>query len=260
MGLSLFVLILLSLSVLFFRHASSVESRHIELSFAQKIYDSESSIKGVLAEAIEKESNISAAEKGSSLIFSEHLPSSFSRQDELLSMLKQEIERDFYFVSIGLDEYLNSHAVIAQPLNLAYEHNGSSAIHIPANSNITGYNINLTVNRNITSCTHTTESGGSVDFYLTVRSPSSNCIVSEDNALTSTANVTFEGGEANFRLAYGGELDIVTSVEAESAVAVNFTGINGNIYFEAPIKININDSQAGFSKKSSVELPLLSWN
>ncbi len=260
LSLSLFALVLLALAILFFRHANSTESRHVELSFSQKIYGLDTSIQQIFAESFERESNITASFDGQSITIQEALPLDFTELDNVISTLKTDVENDFTIVNINTESFLSNHTLIFEPLNITYEHESINRIHILPNLNINGYDITLTFFENITSCITDIEDEGPIDINFTAQSPGDNCIISQENAEEAEITLVVGGENISVDIEEDGEFNLESNATVESSITINVAENNQQGHFELPISIEISDSALGFSKQGNVQLPLPSYS
>ncbi|MBU0456952.1 MAG: hypothetical protein ABH824_02615 [Nanoarchaeota archaeon] len=258
LGLSLFALILLLLAVLFFRHAQSVESRNVELSFAQKYYDLDVSIQNIFTEAFLSKSTIDLTSNSNSLTIEESFPFDFTELDNLVNDLKSKVENDFSAIDISQNDFSSYHSLTLMPLNITYRHSGNNRIIIPANSDITAYNITLTFTENITSCTPNIVGGGTVDLYFYAQSPGNDCQVSQSNVDEGDIGLTVGGEEVSIHLESDGEFIIESNATAQSIVTVNFYQTNQRTYFQLPITLEIDDPVLSFYKRSMIKFPISS--
>jgi len=255
LGLSLFIFVVLLLAVLFFRHAGSVESRNIELSFFQKNYDLDNSIQNVFTWAFVSKSGIVFSSDYSSLTIEENLPDDFTELDNLISELESKVENDFSAVNISLETFLDGHGLVLMPLNITYKHT-SSGIFIESNPNITGYNVTLIFTENITSCTPDIEGGGTVEIDFLGQSLGDDCVVSQDNVEEGEIDLIVGGEEVTIELGEDGEFTIESNASVSSMMTISFNELDQRTYFQLPIILELTDPVFSFYKRSEVKFPL----
>jgi hypothetical protein len=258
-GLAMFVLVLLSLSVLILRHANAAESRHIELSFAQRVYDTDISVQNIFADTFTSKTGMIFNSTLNTITIKEDLPQDFSTLNSLTSKFKTNVEKDFTNLVVDLGSYLTTHELIFAPSNITYTHLDSGIVNIPANSNITGYDIILTFSGNITTCDTTSTPSGSIDVNF-VAFPSAGCNLNVLNVQDADIDLIVSGENVNLDISDNGVLTISTNATVESLITININTLQENGNFEMPIHIEINDSASKFYKKNRVKFPLLSEN
>ncbi|MBU0460439.1 MAG: hypothetical protein KKH52_03875 [Nanoarchaeota archaeon] len=256
LSLTLFVLVLLSLSILFFKQASSTESRHVELSFFQNTYDLDQSVQQVFSEAIIEQMGISFTLNGNSLTMEESFPQSYASLDSLLLDLESNIETDFPEVVVDLAPYTDNHLLTVRPFNLTRKVDNGSLIINPL-SNVESYNLELTIGGDV-SCLNSLSGNGSVDLNFNIPG-GSGCAINQDNA-DGEIIVTTDYGPIELEIEGDGELEFNVTTSLTSSLTINFTGEMENFKVETPIQIGITNPGFGYSKQGVVGLFLLLEN
>ena len=253
MTLSLLSIALLSVAVLFIQHSSSAESRHIELSFTQKIIDLDSSIQNSFAEAIQLRNTTHVVVTDKSFTVYERIPTDFDALDDILANLETSINSDIALVNVSTSSYNATHAVIAQPLNITYEHETDSKIQTKQNFAITGYNITLRTTGSISGCSQST-TPGTLTFEVYGLGAGANCTVSSPGALTGSLSFIISGSTVAVLLNASGQVSIQSNTTIRSEVTTYFNEIQEKTYAEVPIIVQITDPSFYFIKESYVRV------
>ncbi len=258
LAFTLFALGLLALAVLFFTHASSAESRHMELSFSQKIYTLDTSVQGIFAEAFTRKSGRTLSSGNHSLTIQENIPHGFTELDALIARLKEQVENDLTSINISISSFLERHALIFRPFDITYEQVNNNRIRVLPNPNITGYMVTLTFNGNITSCNSDSEDGGTLDLTFVGQYSGDNCTFSKNNIRKADMSLMVLGKGVSLELKEDGGLTLESNATAQSVITVAFTELAQQGYFVMPITVELYDPAFNFYKASLVQLPLLS--
>jgi hypothetical protein len=258
LSLTLIALILFSLSVVFFRHASFSEARNIESSFAQKIYNQQTSIENVFSKAIIQNNNFVYAANQNSFTVQEDFPPDLAGLNTLITTLKGKIENESNSLEINITEFLADESIIFQPLNITFKHSPSGNVRVVGNPNVTGYNITLSFAGEITTCTPSFIYGGSLTLNLVSTSSGIGCNTIENNVQSGSVNMVVDSLAFTITLDANGEMYFLGSAVANSTIITNFDPIGENGHFEFPIKVKINETSFDFFKEYFVKLPLLS--
>lgn len=276
LALGLFVFLLLSLTIIYFRQASASEERLIELSFMHKMNDLDHSIKDVFLEIIGSKPSIDFFDEGengdedekevffyltdNAIVVEEYSPISLSDIDYFLNDTKSKIEADFSNVNIHLDEFSTNHNFKVQPYNINYNHVNENTVRVDGNSYIAGYDIKLYFLDNV-SCDHSSTSGGTIDVDFQVVTPGSGCSYSLDDVSDAGIEININTDQVILDIASNGELVIENN---NTAMLLNIsTLINnpvGDAYIQLPIAIELDEPAFNFHKKSYIEVPSLSEN
>jgi len=245
LALSFFVVLLLSLTVVFFRQANISEAINTNLVFIQKIHDLDSSIKSAFAEAYLKETGIYYYQKNNrSFTLISSLPKNFAGLNSLTSKLESNLESNFSKVQIHFNDFQSTHGVILSPLGISFNYNSTKGIYTLNNSNIDGYNVSLKLDRGMLSCTNNLLSGGTANINITVISSDSNPVQIKISS-TGALNISVNNPSANY-------LGV--------NITVNFDEIGQKGYLYLPMEVEVLDAAFDFNKRSNVFLPLLSEN
>lgn len=255
LALSFLALALLSLAILFFQHAASAESRHAELSFSQKLYDLDTSVQQVFAEAFKRKTDIILRSTLHSLTLEENIPQSFSELNSLVLTLKNEVENESN-VNVTVATFTN-HPLIFKPSDIIIEHPNATTIHVLPSQNITGYNISLIFTEDMTSCVWNI-AGGTRSIAFTAQSDASNCAFSQSGVGEATITMVVDGKTVLVDIDGDGELLLESNSPVKSNVTINVNELSQGGHFEAYIGIEIVEAALGFSKKSNVLLQSLS--
>ena len=265
LSLSFFVVLLLSLAVLFFRQANISESINTNLVFIQKMHDLDSSIKSVFAEAYLKETGLNYYQKNSrSFTLTTSLSKNFAPFNSLISKLESDIEGNFSKVEIHFNDFQATHGVILSPFGVSLNYNGSKGIYTSNNSNIKGYNVSLKLDIGMLSCTNNLLSGGAANINVTVISATTNCSYLKNMAAGTVDLLDSDSNPVQIKINSLGALNIsVNNPSADYLIAnitFNFdeTGQKGYLYL--PMEVEVLDAAFDFNKRSNVFLPLLSDN
>lgn len=262
LAFTLFALGLLSLAVLFSRHAALAESRHVELSFSQKVYDLDTSIQNILAEAFIGHSGMMLSSNrslnASSMTLQENLSSDFAELDALLGRIKDGVEKDFSSVNISLEAFFSTHAVVLQPQGIVYKHRKGNSISVMPHPGIAGYEITLLFRSNITSCTAASEEEAEKERAVTLtflgQHGGENCTFSGTGLESADITMIVGGKGVALELEEGGELMLESNATVQSAVKVLVAERNQSGYFEIPVMVEIRDPAFSFSKAGSVQI------
>lgn len=265
LALSFFVVLLLSLTVVFFRQANISEAINTNLVFIQKIHDLDSSIKSAFAEAYLKETGIYYYQKNNrSFTLISSLPKNFAGLNSLTSKLESNLESNFSKVQIHFNDFQSTHGVILSPLGISFNYNSTKGIYTLNNSNIDGYNVSLKLDRGMLSCTNNLLSGGTANINITVISATNNCSYLKNMAFGAVNIMDSDSNPVQIKISSTGALNI--SVNNPSAnylgvnITVNFDEIGQKGYLYLPMEVEVLDAAFDFNKRSNVFLPLLSEN
>ena len=254
MMLSLLSVALLSVAILFIQHSASVDSRHIELSFAQKIIDLDTSIQNTFREAIRIRNTTHATATVNSFTVYERLPTNFNTLDDnILANLRTSINSDVSLVNVSTHMYNETHGVILQPLGIEYRHESDNRITISPNFAITGYNVTLTTTGAISACS-TGTTPGALTFEVYGLGASANCTVASAGALAGTLSFKVSENPVTVTLNASGQLIVESNTTIRSIITTYHSGMSGEPYIEVPISVLITDPSFNFVKQSYVRV------
>jgi hypothetical protein len=251
LGLTLFVLVLLSLAILFFQHASQVESRQIELGFTQKVYDVDQSVKSVLVDAFQSTTTFSVAAATNSVTISQNLLQSYATFQNLVQDIKNISENSFNLDLQSADFFSNRRLVINNNNNsIIYSNNNSGEVLISANPTIAGYAVTILPSAAITSCQPNLVTGGALNFSLWAVFQASNCMLSEASVTSGTVDLWINSKLISFVISESGQLSINTSASEESSLTIFFDELQQKPKVFLPIPVVINEPSFTFTKTS----------
>jgi len=258
LSLSLLMMLILALALLFLRHADSVESRLVELSFFQKMADLDTSVQSIFVEAFTSKSNLVFSSTASSIRIVETLPQNFTALDDLNARLKSDVESNFNLVNISLDSFSGTHDLLFMPTGIIYQHTTTEIIHVRPNLNITGYDIILVFTGNITSCTNNITVGGPITIDFLGQAPGPDCTVTQSNANQGgVIDLVVNGSAVSLTLGKNGSITMESNVSVQSDITIIFQNPDQDGYFQIPILIELFDTAFGFYKQSYPRFPLL---
>jgi len=259
MTLSLLSVALLSIAVLFIQHSTAAESRHVELSFTQKIIDIDSSIQSSFAEAIRLRNTTHVVMTNKSMTIYERLPTNYNTLDNILEDLETSIDSDISIVNVSTHIYNSTtiynqtHAVILQPLNITYEHLSDSNVRIKQNSAVTGYNITFRTTGSISGCSQSITEG-TISFEMVALGGGANCTVVNPSVSTASISFSVSGSPVNITIDATGQIDIQSSATIQSEITTYFGEMHDIPYAEVPILIQITDPSFYFVKEGYVRV------
>jgi hypothetical protein len=284
LGLTLFLLAVLSLGILFLRQASLEKQRNIESGFSLKSWDSYTSVNKAVADAFIA-TGVFLNSTNSTATFAEPLPHDYVAFDAFMELFIDRIEGNFSNINISLKKfYEDRHTICFQPTGIGYQHQGPSdtkednIIEINKNSNITSFNITLEFTSPVTC---DLPPPGSGTFFMTLKitpTTDANCLAYQNPQSYPTHLVTFTnltGSTATLQLKPSGGTDKscydktgakvltisasgVTALDiSESTIVVGYK--NPPLergYFETGIEVSVNDTPYTFYKHNFVIFPL----
>ena len=258
LSLALVGMLLITLTLLLVHHAATAETRTAALSFAHTMYDQQSSAQQLLAEALLRQSQLSVSSNNNSFTVMENLPAGLAAMDDLLNRLKSDVEQDFPALNVSLALFQNNHALQLVPINITYAHPDGNTIRVTAsqNSSITAYALLLNfAGANITACSNSILSGGSVAFNFTALGVGQPCSLVQSNVQQAHLDITVGGNGVSVDLDHNQRLLLKSNASAKSTLAVGFLPGNATNYLEVPILLTIDKPSHNFSQASVVQLP-----
>lgn len=254
LSLTLFSLLLFGIAVLFLMSSTYTDSRLVELSFSERIYEADTSIGGVFMEAFFQNSDTEINVSNGSVIIEDHLQQSFGKTDSVFTQLQSQVENDFP-VQVNLNQYKKTHGLIFEPVNISYEHNGSSGLFIAPNNAITKYSVHLVVSQNISSCVADLVPGGEQDFFLST-SGSGTCSASGNGLQKATVTMNVGGTPLVVYFEEGQGFSIAGSVEANTTVEIDYTGQISSV--ASPVILQFSEPSISFSKQDDARIAISS--
>lgn len=287
LGLSLFLIAVLSLGILFLRQAALERERNTESGFSLKVWDEHTSINKAVADVFIN-TGIFLNSTNLTATFEEPLPHNFTSFDQFMKVFIDRIEGNFTDVNISLDRFYQfRHEVCFRPMNISYQHQGPSdkldqIVEIDVNSKINSFNITLKF-KNPVTCTEVSKTfGPKLNAKITV-SPTADgscdayATPTNYNALTLTFTNT-TGSQANLQIKTPGGSDkgcfyqtggsgggakmlslnskygadgLYLSMESTIVIGyLNSPPEKG--YFETGIELTINNTAFNFYKRNNV--------
>lgn len=213
LGLTFMAGTVLVLAILIYHNTASTEERFADLGKLERLHDLDSSIQKCLKDIFNNKSGISLSVNNDIVSFEEDLPNgnatSFSNY---LNDFKDFVEKNNTNIELNITEITDKLPLVILPQNITYQHEnfgGDTIKIIPSQINFKGYEVYVTLNRNVTSCNWDTDPG---TFNLTVTAvgTSGSCTDSRliDAAVTNTVDIN--GGGVDVDVSDGGQLTINT--------------------------------------------------
>ncbi len=263
LAITLLGTVLLSLSFLVFNTAQSSQSQLVVLGGTQRIYDVEQSIQEVLAKAIAQKTTLRFSPTINSVTFNETLPQNLTNVTDLFSSLKENIERDFSFISLDVTQFNEKYAVIFKPGNIGYVQESPYKIRIEDSAGgvlptLQGYNITLVFSANITSCVSNIEPGNSLTVSITATSLGSSCIITPTLLKGIELQIVSEGKNVELKIEDDKELVLDSQVTMKSSIMAILQPLSEYGYLEIPITMESNESALRYYRKTNVLIPLWS--
>ena len=263
LSLSFFVLMILSLSILFLKQANLSESLNTNLIFLQKTDDLDSSIKSVFSEAYLNEAGINYYQNNNhSFTIVSNLSKSFTALDSLLAQLQTDLEADFPMIKIYFNNFLTTHGIISNVGEIPYYFNSTNGVYISNRSIINYYNISLKLNSGLTSCTNNLLAGGAVSINVSIISNTNNCSYMGGLSQGTVDLIDSDLNGIQIRLNSLGALNISISKPSAGAnylitnITIDYDAVNQKNYFYLPMEVEVFDALFDFNKRSNVYLPL----
>lgn len=259
-GLTLFVLVLLAVSILVFKQSYSANERFTELSGRQKVYDLEQSLEKVFEKILASKTDIKISRGLNFFNINQSLPQNLSNVTAILITISDNVNRDFPFFKLNATLFVQEPKIIFKPSNIEYiPQNNKRIIVKPTDSNssnnILGYDIILNFNYNITSCTNSNQAGSRLKISVTAISPFGSCIIPSTTLNSVYMDLISEGKNTLILIDNGNSsLSLQSDNNIKTSINVLITPLTEEGYFEWPITETVNETSISLTKITNVRI------
>jgi len=248
LSITFFLVVLLSLSMLYFNHSQETASRLVELNYFHKMNELDNSIRQVYLEKVTQNMTFNLAD--TSLTIEQTTPD--PNLDTILDNLETDLENDFSTVNIDLSGFTATHPLLFSPLNLTQETIGQSVILTPGDDTITSYDLVFLTNTENASCQNDLNAAGTLDLSVVVDSFGDDCSFNQVNAngtIIVNLNPTFSPLYIEISIDENRVLSWEESENFTSTVTANFPSSDATQVIEIPIDIALHNPLFNYHKE-----------